>query len=76
MHRFRKNNDILYMSLFDLSRRRRGGKKRRVSVRAKKLNSRAANAFLASWENAYNTKKRKTMKRKNMKSRTRTMRRR
>lgn len=64
------------MSLFDLSRRRRGGKKRRTSVRRKKINSQAVDAFMARWEHAYNTKKRKTMKQKNItrrRRRSRTM---
>lgn len=64
------------MSLFDLSRRRRGGKKRRTSVSRKKINSQAVDAFMARWEHAYNTKKRKTIKEKNItRRRSRTMRR-
>jgi hypothetical protein len=73
---FRKNNDIIYMPLFDLSRRRRGGKERKISIRRKKINSKAVDTFMERWENAYNTKKRKTMKkRKILRRRSRTMRR-
>jgi len=63
------------MPLFDLSRRRRGGKKRSVSLRSKKVNSHAADLFMERWEHAYNTKRRKTMRERNMKRKNRTVRR-